>query len=126
MKLPHAERALVDVAKLRDYCLDPNHPKGKHKAKAFRAKLGITRVHAERLREVILEAILTHEASEQSRTAYGRRYTVDFPVSTIEGPEGLVTEGILANTATIRTAWIIRDDEDFPRLTTCFTPRRSA
>ena len=26
MKLPHAEQAIVDIAKLRDYCLNPLHP----------------------------------------------------------------------------------------------------
>ena len=48
MKLPNAENAVVDIAKLRDYCLDPNHPEGKHKARIFMEKLGITKKDAER------------------------------------------------------------------------------
>lgn len=40
MKLPNADRAIVDVAKLRDYCLNPNHEEGKHKARVFAASLG--------------------------------------------------------------------------------------
>ncbi len=31
MKLPNAERAVVDLAKLRHYCLNPTHPRGRHK-----------------------------------------------------------------------------------------------
>jgi hypothetical protein len=119
MKLPNAENAFIDIAKLRDYCLNPNHPEGKHKARRFREKLGFKMNDAERLRQAILEAILKVDAVEQKPTSYGRRYVVDFELS---WPE----TGIIVSTAMVRTAWIIRNDEDFPRLTTCFTPRRSA
>jgi hypothetical protein len=64
MKLPKAENAVVDIAKLRDYCLNPNHPEGKHKARAFREKLGFERKDAELLRQSILEAILKGDAIE--------------------------------------------------------------
>lgn len=120
MKLPNAETAVVDIAKLRDYCLNPNHPEGKHKARAFRAKLGFQRGDAERLRQLILEAILTAEATEQKPTEYGRRFIVEFRLFTSEGA------GVIGNSAVVRTAWIVRNGEDFPRLTTCFNPRRSA
>lgn len=39
MKLPNAENAVVSIEKLRDYSLNPNHPEGKHKARAFLEKL---------------------------------------------------------------------------------------
>jgi hypothetical protein len=117
MKLPNAENAVIDIAKLRDYSLNPNHPEGKHKARAFLEKLGIGRDDAELLSKLILEAILTAEAREQNRTPYGRRFVVDFEVE-----RGV---GIILYKAAVRTAWIIRNDEDFPRLTTCFNPRRS-
>lgn len=35
MKLPNADRAVVGLAKLRDYCLSPTHPRGRHKARVF-------------------------------------------------------------------------------------------
>lgn len=119
MKLPNGESAVVDVAKLRDYSLNPDHPKGKHKARVFKEKLGITRDDADRLREKILEAVLVADAVEQDETSYGRRFIVDFILS---WPEG---EFILSR-AVVRTAGIIRNDEDFPRLTTCFNPGRSS
>ncbi len=42
MKLPNSDRAVVDIAKLRDYCLNPAHPRGRHKARVFAAALGLT------------------------------------------------------------------------------------
>ena len=118
MKLPNAENAVIDIAKLRDYSLNPNHPEGKHKARAFLEKLNMGRNDAELLRQIILEAILRAEAIEQQPTAYGRRFVVDFYVER--------GRGIILFKALVRTAWIIRNGEDFPRLTTCFNPRRSA
>ena len=56
MKLPHPERAVVDIAKLRNYCLNPRHPRGWHKAKVFAAALGITQYNAELLRRALLQA----------------------------------------------------------------------
>ena len=81
MKLPNAENAVIDIQKLRDYCLNPHHEKGKHKARRFREKLGVTTTDAERLRQVILDAILKIDAVEQKSTQYGRRFTVDFELS---------------------------------------------
>lgn len=112
MKLPNADRAVVDLEKLRDYSLNPNHPKGKHKARVFLAALGFKADDAESLREMIMEAILVSEAREQPPTFYGQRFVVDFHVT---GFDKLVT-----TTVTMRSAWIIRNDEDFPRLTSCF------
>ena len=117
MKLPNAEKAIIDIAKLRDYSLNPNHPEGKHKARTFREKLGFERNDAEVLRQAILEAILEGEAIEQKATEHGRRFILDFEIQ-----RGV---GVIGYRAVIRTAWIIRNDEDFPRLTTCFNPRRS-
>jgi len=37
MIIPNAERAVVDIRKLRDYCLNPLHDDGKHKAQLFAA-----------------------------------------------------------------------------------------
>ncbi|HYY96804.1 MAG TPA: hypothetical protein VE713_20030, partial [Pyrinomonadaceae bacterium] len=68
MKLPSADRAVIDIEKLRDYSLNPNHPEGKHKARVFLEKLNLKSDDAERLRKLIIEAILTQEAKEQQPT----------------------------------------------------------
>jgi len=114
MKLPNAEKALVDPAKLTDYCLNPNHPRGKHKARIFLAKAGFGQKDAERLLQLILDAVMTTEAREEKATVYGRRFIVDFPHRVDE------QFTYVLSFVTIRSAWIIRTDEDFPRLTTCF------
>ena len=59
MKVPNAEHAVVDIRKLRDYCLNPTHEHGKHKARLFLAALGVTADDAEGLCSVLLEMIKT-------------------------------------------------------------------
>ena len=117
MQLPNAKNAAVDIRKLRDYCLNPNHPEGKHKARVFLGKLGITKKDSEWLRQRILEGVLLFEAVEEEPIEFGRRFVVDLPIS--------IGEGIVLSTALVRTAWIIRQGEDFPRLTSCFCLQRS-
>ena len=108
MYLPNHENAIVDIAKLRDYCLNPNHPVGKHKAAVFLSALGFTQADAERLQRMVREAAQSDQASVGEADEYGQRYQLDFVVV---GPKGLVN---------IRTAWIVLHNEDVPRLTTAY------
>lgn len=73
MKLPNAEQAFVDMAKLRDYCLDVSHPRGKHKARVFQSRLGLGPADAERLRDDLLAAAHTLEVIEGDVDVFGRR-----------------------------------------------------
>jgi hypothetical protein len=57
MLIPNAERALVDIRKLCDYCLNPTHPEGKHKARLFAAALGMTAYDAENLCSELLQVV---------------------------------------------------------------------
>jgi len=98
----------VDVGKLRDYCLNPEHPRGRHKARVFASALGLTADDADDLRAVLLAAAHVNEACVDRIDEYGRRYVLDFDVP---GDEGSVR---------IRSSWIIREGEDFPRLTSCY------
>ena len=108
MKAPNAEHAVVDIRKLRDYCLNLTHEHGKHKARLFVAALGMTIGDAEGLRNVLLEIVKTHDAQLGRRDVYGQRYVVDFM---------LVWR---SKQAMIRSAWIIEHDSDTPRLTSCY------
>jgi hypothetical protein len=74
MKLPNAERAFVDIAKLRDYSLNPDHKEGKHKARVFAAALGLRIEDAEWLRDKLLEVAKTENCRLGRRTEYGQRY----------------------------------------------------
>jgi hypothetical protein len=53
MPIPHAERAVVDIRKLRDYCMNPMHDEGQHKARLFATALGMTAEDAEDLRVLL-------------------------------------------------------------------------
>lgn len=108
MRLPNAERAVVDIVKLRDYCLSATHPRGRHKARKFGALLGMTVADAADLRAAVLEAVSHADAMETDSDEFGRRFVVDFALS------------YHGRTARIRTAWIVRRGEDFPRLTSCY------
>jgi hypothetical protein len=108
MKVPNAEKAIVEIEKLRDYCLSESHPRGKHKARVFASVLGITADDAAELRSAMLAAVRVTEAIEGERDEYGQRYLVDFPMNHH------------VNEAMIRSAWIIRRGEDTPRLTSCY------
>lgn len=85
MRLPNAELAIVDIVKLRDYCLSSAHPRGRHKARVFAATLGLSAEDAELLRDTILRAVLSNEAISGESDAYGRRYLVDFRMSGLQG-----------------------------------------
>lgn len=66
MKLPNGNRAIVDIRKLRDYCLNPDNPRGSAKARVFVRALGISASHASELREKLLEIAASEEAEKAS------------------------------------------------------------
>ncbi len=108
MLIPNAENAVVDIHKLRDYCLNPEHDEGKHKARLFSSILGVTADNAEELRQILLEIIKTYEAQLGRRDEFGQRYILDFNL------EWQNKSGI------IRSGWLIEHGSDIPRLTTCY------
>ncbi len=65
MKIPNADKAVVDIRKLREYCLSMDHPRGKHKARVFRTVLGLTANDAEELQKTLLAIVLTHDAVQK-------------------------------------------------------------
>lgn len=72
MKLPGAELAVVDIDKLRNYCLNPAHPRGHHKARVFASALRILQSDAEWLRVRLLDAALVGDVNEAEADEYGR------------------------------------------------------
>jgi len=112
VRLPNGARAIVDIRKLSEYCLNPDSPRGRHKARVFAAALGLTAADASRLRTKLLEVARTGEARPGEVDAYGRRYTIDFTMMTKVGK------------ATIRSRWIVIRGKGAPRFTTCYVKRR--
>jgi hypothetical protein len=88
--------------------LNPEHPRGRHKARVFAAALGLTGAHADELRAALLQAARSEDATASDQDEYGQRYVLDF---TMNGPGGC---------GRVRSSWIVRTGEDFPRLTSCY------
>ena len=95
MTLPGAERATVDLAKLHDYCLNPLHPRGRHKARVFASALNLHQSDAEFLRTQLLEAAMNKDLIAGEVDEYGQRYLLDF-----ECRKG-------SRRALVRSAWIV-------------------
>lgn len=107
MKLPNGDRADLGQ-KLEEYVLNPRHRDGRHKARVFESALGITLADPSPLLRAILAAAATSDDVEaRGNNGYGDVYILRFPLQTPKGR------------AIVLTAWIIRDGEDVPRLTTC-------
>ncbi|NOS70627.1 MAG: hypothetical protein HOP33_11940 [Verrucomicrobia bacterium] len=108
MKLPNGERAELGT-KLEEYSLNAAHRQGQHKARVFESVLGITVANKEILQRAILDAAThSNEAVAIGDNGFGLTFSLRFSITTPNG------------SATVLTAWIVRYNEDFPRLTTCF------
>jgi len=108
MTLPSADRAVVDDAKVRDYLLSPAHPVGRFKARFF-VSLGYTVEEWWRLRDDIVALARSGQLALEADGPYGRKFEVDGILGTSSG-----------RSAMVKTVWIIRAGEDFPRLVTVF------
>jgi hypothetical protein len=106
--VPNADRAILDIRKIEDYCLNPAHPRGRHKARVFRDALGLSRSDAQWLREILLDGLQRGEAFELSSDALGRRWRVDVPAARHD------------KSVVVRTVWIVRSGEQSPRFVTCW------
>lgn len=70
--------------------------------------LGLTNADADELQVALLAAARNDEAVLGEADTYGQRYVLRFKLSRA------------GQTATILSAWIVRTNENFPRLTTCY------
>src|SRR4051794_38441836 len=97
MLLPNGDQAVVEDAKLLDYCLSTTHPRGRHKARLFASALGMTAQHAGELKAALLTAARSADATLTRTSAFGQFYEIRFPLS---GP---------ARTADVLSVWIVAD-----------------
>jgi hypothetical protein len=96
------------IDKLTTYSLNFEHKDGRHKARLFRAKLGIVIDNQEVLVLALIEAAQKNEIVYSQVSEYGDKYVIDFDLTTEVG------------TAKIRSCWIVRFGETYPRLTTVY------
>lgn len=98
----------MKISKLRDYCLDPHHPRGGYKARVFLSTLGLAQADSDFLRAALLQAAQQADATAGVSDEYGDRYSLDFEISRGD------------RRATVRSTWIVLRGEAAPRLTSCF------
>jgi hypothetical protein len=107
MKLPNGDRAVIPIEKLLGYCLNPNHPKGKHKARVFKSALGITADNVEQLVHLIQLAAFQGEVVQSRTTDFGQEFKLDWTVPDHDELQ-------------LRTIWIISHDSVEPQLVSAF------
>lgn len=107
MRLPHADDAVIDSRKLRDYILSFEHPIGRFKAYFF-VGLGFRAEKWEDLDSEIRRLAVECEAEHAERTAYGQKYLVR---GRVVGPD---------RGAEVVTVWIVRVGESRPRFVTVY------
>lgn len=105
MKLPNGDKAEIPMQKLIGYCLNLDHPSGKHKARVFKSKLGIVAENAELLR-LVQKAAVEGEVVQQDKTEFGQLFKVDWMLNT--------------DKVKLRTIWQISLESPNPRLISAF------
>jgi Domain of unknown function (DUF4926) len=105
--LPNGERALIPMEKLTDFCLNPDHARGKDKARVFASVLGITRDRAHELADLVRQAARDGDITKEARTVWGQYYRVDWAMpSRVD--------------VVLRTIWEIAPGAEIPRLVSVF------
>lgn len=108
MRIPNADRAVIDPAKLHGYLLSRKHPVGRAKA-AFFLALGYASEDWRQLEADIRGQHLTHDATREELTRYGQKYVIR---ATLVGP--------LGRSAEVVSVWVVRTGEEFPRFLTAY------
>jgi hypothetical protein len=111
MKLPNADKLVVEREKITDYLLNPAHPDNGGKAEFFE-KLGFRRKEWEALATALRTLAQTAEVTSHAESPHGRKYVI---IGRIESPVGRL--------ATVKTIWIVDKGLAVARLVTAY-PRK--
>jgi hypothetical protein len=106
--LPSADKAIIDVAKVRDYVLSPHHAVGRFKARFFGA-LGFSADVWQVFEQALRDQHLTHAATSMGTDVHGEAFTIH---AILRGPTGV--------SATVVSVWFVRAGEDVPRFVTAY------
>jgi hypothetical protein len=107
-KLPNPEKAFIDLNKLIGYCLNSEHPEGQHKAQVFKWALNIGLNEVDILKTALLQAAQHNKVTLLESNQYGTKYSIESEIT------------YQNKTATLKSAWMVRHNEDFARLITCY------
>ena len=108
MRIPNADRAIIDPVKLHGYLLSPSHPIGRLKAAFFRA-LGYSVEEWRQLETDLRTQHLSQDVTLEEQTRYGQKYSIH---ATLIGPSG--------NSADVVSVWFVRTGEEVPRFVTAY------
>ena len=112
LKLPNADQARIERAKVLNYLLSTSHPDGRSKA-AFFSRFGFGAEQWQSFITALRDHGANNEIVEMVVSDYGTRYSVD---GMIETPDG--------RNPYVRTVWIIDTADSEPRLVTAYPLRR--
>lgn len=108
MRLPNAQQARVDPAKITGYLLSARHPDGGEKAKFF-FDFGFRPEQWQGLSEALRVHGANHEVVKIYEDRYGIKYVID---GSLETPDG--------RSPNVRTVWQIDRGTDHPRFITAY------
>lgn len=108
MKLPNAERVIVEREKIVDYLLNPTHRYGASKSRFF-TRFGFRVEEWERMGQALGQHGQTHEVTKTRETGFGPRYEVEGALSCPDGRRPQV-----------RTVWQLDCGKVAPRLITAY------
>ena len=108
MKLPNADRVLVQQEKIADYLLNAAHPDNNGKAEFFES-FGFRLDNWKALAKAFRRAALEGEVIQHLETLHGVKYVLHAAMETPSGKSPLV-----------RTVWIVDRGHDIPRLVTAY------
>jgi hypothetical protein len=111
LKLPGGDNVEIDQRKLTEYALSPTHPVGKHKARLFALKLGLTRDDAPALIEALRAVAVSNDATATEHDVWGQRYSIDF-LFRFDQRSAMLTSG-----------WIVPADGSPTHLTSVYIAR---
>ena len=113
-RLPNAEEAYTDEAKVAGYLLDPEHPRNEGKA-GFFFRHGFAREAWEVLEEALLRHAREGRLTETQDGPHGAKHVVEGPIAS---PDGRDPE--------VRSVWIVESGTGSlaPRLVTAYPKRR--
>ena len=108
------DNVIINPRKLTHYALDPDSPKGKHKAVLFEKLLGFSKANYNHLLEQLKTKSLSVETTAHSEEdQYGKRYTVELLIEGMEGQQEIV-----------RTGWLVPSDSREAHLVTLYVVKR--
>jgi hypothetical protein len=97
VRLPRAGRAVIATEKLVGYALDPEHPRGRHKARVFASALGIEQKDWPYLHDQLAAGVVDAPVRGTRITPFGVLYDIV-----------VLVDGLNGATVPVATIWLVQ------------------